>query len=405
MAENLQVLDGPAKVVTVQDAFIARLEADDFIHFKNQEKITARAAEIWCNREKVTGDAAFVPAPVSGFFPDQKDIWAVVSGDPVNAEFPYLISPAVDDFSKLVSLASLALQLQDQGKSPALVTNFVLEQRMERDVNDPDGKLHQANGQPLKGTEMALLRGVAAYLQVGFPRGVMQVDGHGLGFEYWASKYGLPLFTMTSMPLLFDEAVNHDMIKDRRSVTVSGDVGGVMLMNMMTELVESYGLEVKPVYGEKRSEEVFTSWGRSQIKGAQVIFGDDVISSGKTVFRKVLAKAFEYGAKNAVVLVPHTDLVQRTIDNLNDCPLPVTLVVGDTFPVRPEVADSVAANGRLLRVPVFDAVMKAAEMDKQNLLADVFTNKDTQVELLRQTGLGIFPPYVEKYRTVSDMLK
>jgi len=54
---------------------------------------------------------------------------------------------------------------------------------------------------------------------------------------------------------------------------------------------------------------------------------------------------------------------------------------------------------------VFGSVMKAAEMDMQNLLADVITNPDTQAELLRQTELAIFPPYVDRFRTASDMLE
>ena len=140
-------------------------------------------------------------------------------------------------------------------------------------------------------------------------------------------------------------------------------------MNMMKELASSYGIETETVYGEKRSEEVFTEWGQAKIKGAQVIFGDDIISSGKTIFQKVLAKAFEYGAKNAVVLVPHADLVEHTLQNLDSVQGDVSLVVGDTYPIRPEVAEAVAANQRLLRVPVFDGVMMAARMDAENLLA------------------------------------
>jgi phosphoribosylpyrophosphate synthetase len=271
---------------------------------------------------------------------------------------------------------------------------------MEREITDDSGALHG-----IPGIEMALLHGVAAYLSLGFPRGVIHVDGHGLGFEYQAGKYDLPVLTMTAMPKLINSAVNHKMIDNVRTVAVSGDVGGVIMMNMVAETAAKYGLEAETVYGEKRATEVFTSWGRKKIKGAQILFGDDIIASGRTVFQKVLRKAFEAGARNAVVLVTHADLVQHTLENLNDCEGDVALVVGDTFPVRPEVAEAVAANQRVLRVSVFDSVKMAAEMDALNLLADVFTNKSTQAELYRQTGLAIFPSYVSRYRTVSDMLK
>ena len=76
------------------------------------------------------------------------------------------------------------------------------------------------------------------------------------------------------------------MINSCRTVAVGGDVGGVMMMNMIGELGKDYGLAVETVYGEKRAEEVFTDWGKRKIKGAQVLFGDDVISSGRTVFQK-----------------------------------------------------------------------------------------------------------------------
>lgn len=392
-------------VATVQEAFECRLKEDQLINFSTQEKITKRVAELWEQRKPVIGTASFIPAPMSGFFPDKKDIWAVKSEKPVDLNFPYLFSPAVDDFADLVALACMGLELKEQGLQSTLVTNFVMEQRSEREIEDPEGDLHQIDGQPVKGIEMALLFGIAAFLEIGFPRGVIHTDGHSLGLEYFAGKVGLPIFTMTSMPLLFNEAIEHNLIKYRRSVVVSGDVGGVMVMNMMRELAQERGLEVEAVYGEKRAEEVFTEWGQSRINGAQVIFGDDIISSGKTLFQKVLSKAFDYGANNAVVFVPHADLVEHTLNNLNDCPLETVLVTGDTFPIRPEIKESISANNRLLRVQVFNSVMKAAEMDSRNLLTDVFNNSETQAELLRQTGLGIFPPYIARYRTVSDMLK
>ena len=382
---------------TVQEIFRARLASDEFINFSVQEEITARAAELWRTRERVSEEAAFIPAPVSGYFPDGRDVWAVRTTKINDSKFPYLFSPAVDDFADVVALTTAGLELLEKGKMPALVTNFVMEQAMERDVIDLDGELHG-----IPGIEMGLLRGLAAYLELGFPRGVMHVDGHGLGFEYWAGRYGLPVFTMTAMPKLFNEAVKFNMVESIRSVAVSGDVGSVMLMNHVAELAASYGLEVETVYGEKRAEEVFTDWGRDKIEDAQLLFGDDIMRSGKTVFQRVLKVAFAAGAKKAVILVPHADLLQHTLEN---CPGDVSLVVGDTFPVRPEIAEAVEANPRLLRVSVFDSVMKAAEMDARNLLADVFTNEETQAELLKQTGLAIFPPYVSRYRTVSDMLK
>ena len=58
----------------------------------------------------------------------------------------------------------------------------------------------------------------------------------------------------------------------------------------------------------------------------------------------MLKTAFEAGANNAVVFVTHADLVQHTLENLNDCQGDVKLVVGDTFPVRPEMEEAVAAN-------------------------------------------------------------
>lgn len=392
-------------IETVQEVFAKRLDQDELINFSRQETITQRAAELWRNREKVTGKAAFIPAPLSGFFPDGKDAWAVKSGEAVDGDFPYIWAPAVDTVDKLIAIITRGLELKEVGKRPTLVTNFVMEQRMEREVPDPEGALHQLNGEPVRGMEMALLHGVAAYLSLGFPRGVMHVDGHGLGFEYWAGKYDLPVLTMTAMPRLIDSAFSQGMIDEVRTVAVSGDVGGVMMMNMVAEVVASFGLEVETVYGEKRAEEVFTGWGRKKIKGAQVLFGDDIIASGRTVFQKVLRKAFEAGARNAAVLVTHADLVQHTLENLNNCEGDVSLVVGDTFPVRLELAEAVAANKRVLRVPVFDSVKMAAEMDALNLLTDVFTNEATQAELCRQTGLAIFPSYIPKYRTVSDMLK
>jgi len=385
-------------IETVQDAFAKRLDQDELINFSRQEAITQRATELWAGREKVIGEAKFIPAPVSGFFPDGKDPWGVKSGEVVDGDFPYIWAPAVDTAGKLIAIMTRGLELKKEGKRPALVTNFVMEQRMEREVEDNEGKLH---GTP--GIEMALLHGVTAILAQGFPRGVMHVDGHGLGLEHWAGKYDLPVFTMTAMPKLIDSAFDQGMIDDTRTVAVSGDVGGVMMMNMVAEVTASFGLEVETVYGEKRAVDVFTSWGRKKIKGAQVLFGDDIIASGKTVFQKVLKTAFEAGAKNAVVLVPHADLVPHTLENLDNCDGDVSLVVGDTFPVRPEVA--AAANKRLLRVPVFESVKMAAEMDALNLLADVFTNEATQAELFRQTRLAIFPSYVSRYRTVSNMLK
>lgn len=391
---------------SVQEVFRARLEADELINFSTQEKITRQAAKRWSGREKVNGPAAWIPAPVSGFFPDGKDVWALKSAEIVSqSKFPYLFAPAVDNFAAVLALVTRGLELQEMGKRPALVTNFIMEQRMEREVPDPEGVLHQVDGQPVKGIEMALLRGVVAILAQGFPRGVMHIEGHSLGFEHWASLYGLPALTMTAMPKLVAGAFEHEMIDQVRSVAVSGDVGGVPMMNMVTEFVANYGLELETVYGEKRAVEVFTDWAKQKIKGAQMLFGDDIISSGKTVFQKVLKTAFEAGARNAVVLVTHADLVQHTLDNLDSCEGDVSLVVGDTFPVRSEVAEAVAANKRLLVVPVFDSVKLAAEMDARNLLADIFTNEAKQAELYGQTGLAIFPPYVARYRTVSDMLK
>lgn len=393
------------KIETVQEVFAKRLDQDELINFSRQETITQRAAELWGKREKVTGKAAFIPAPVSGFFPDGKDAWAVKSSEAVGSNFPYIWAPAVDTTDKLIAIVNRGLELKEEGKRAVLVTNFVMEQRMEREVSDSEGVLHQLNGEPVRGMEMALLHGVAAYLSLGFPRGVMHIDGHGLGLEYLAGKYDLPVLTMTAMPRLIDSAFSQGMIDEVRSVAVSGDVGGVMMMNMVAEVAASFGLKTETVYGEKRAADVFTSWGRKKIKGAQVLFGDDIIASGKTVFQKVLRTAFESGARNAVVLVPHADLVPHTLENLDNCEGDVSLVVGDTFPIRPEVAEAVGTNQRLLRVPVFESVKMAAEMDAMNLLADVFTNKSTQAELYRQTGLAIFPSYVSRYRTVSDMLK
>ena len=388
------------RVETVQEVFTTRLDRDELINFSMQETITQGAAELWAGREKITGKAEFIPAPVSGFFPDGKDVWAVRRDEIVTGNFPYIWTPNVDSTDKLVAVVTRGLQLQREGKKPTLVTNFIMEQRMEREIKDQEGNLHGVTG-----VEMPLLQGVTAFLAQGFPRGLIHIEGHGLGLEYYAGQYKLPVLSLTAMPKLLKSAFDQGMIENIRTVAVSGDVGGVMMMNMVAELAAKYSLETETVYGEKRAEEVFTSRGRKKIKGAQVLFGDDIIASGKTVFQKVLRKAFEVGARNAVVLVTHADLVPHTLENLNNCEGDVSLVVGDTFPIRPEVATAVAANQRLLRVPVFDSVKMAAEMDALNLLADVFTNKSTQAELYRQTGLAIFPSYIPKYRTVSDMLK
>jgi len=385
---------------TTEAAFRIRLGTDELINFSVQKEITERASRLWVGREKVSGEAVWVPAPVSGVFPDGKDAWAVKETKEVEGQFPYIFSPNIASFDKLLAVAARGLELQRKRKPSVLVTNFVMQQRMEREINDPLGELHG-----IPGIEMALLEPIATLLAKAFPRGLIHTDGHGLGLEYWANLYGLPMLTLTSMPKLINAAFNHNMIQSRRSVSVSGDVGGVMLMNMVTEYVSGRGLEIKSVYGEKRAAAVFNDWAREQIQGAQVLFGDDIISSGKTVFQKVLKTAFEAGAANAVVFVPHADLVEHTLQNLDSVQGDVSLVVGDTFPIRPEVAEAVAANQRLLRVSVFESVMAAAKMDTANLLADVFTNEATQAELLRQTGLGIFPPYVARLRTASDMLE
>lgn len=399
MAENIE------KHGSVQEVFWDRLAKDSLIHFEAQKKITARMAEIWQNRERVVGEAEFIPAPTSGFFGDMKNSWAVMGAEPVKSEYPYIYAPAIDTYDKLFAVVNMGKRLVEQGKLPTLVTNFILAQQSERDVEDFEGKIHSIDGQSVKGIEIAMLPGIVETIQLGFPRGLMMTDGHGLGLEHAANNCGLPVFTMTSMPLLLNESLRQGKIKNMRSVAVGGDVGSVMLMNYMAELARKIGLETEAIYGEKRSEEVFTTYGQSRIKGAQVLFADDVIVSGRTIFTEVLPKADEYGADSAVVFVPHADLVSRTIENLNKCPLSVTLVIGDTFPVRPEVADTVAENRRLLRINVFDMVKAAARMDSQNLLTDVFTNEMTQVELLRQTGLGIFPPYVERFRTTEGMIQ
>ena len=385
---------------TTEAAFRARLATDSLVNFSVQKEITETTSRLWACREKVAGEAVWVPAPVSGIFPDGKDAWAVKEAKEVEGQFPYIFTPNIDSFDKLLAVAAMGLGLNREGKRAALVTNFVMQQRSEREIIDESGNLHG-----IPGIEMALLEPVAALLAKAFPRGLIQTDGHGLGFEYLANQYGLPMLTLTSMPKLINAAFNHNMIQSRRSVSVSGDVGGVPLMNMVAEYTRGYGLDIKAVYGEKRAVQVFNDWAKEQIRGAQILFGDDIISSGKTLFKKVLHAAFEAGANNAVVFVPHADLVELTLENLNSCPLPTVLVTADTFPVRPEVAEAVAGNQRLWREPVFGSVMKAAEMDMQNLLADVITNPDTQAELLRQTELAIFPPYVDRFRTASDMLE
>lgn len=384
--------------ITVQEAFEKRLAEDPLINFSVQAEITQSMAQLWFDREKVTGKVKFIPGPVSGYF-ENGEPWAVRPQTISRIKFPYVFSPAVATPHSLIAMQTFGMKLQDRGQKPALVTSFVMEQGMEREIKDSMGKLH---GVP--GIEMDLLYGVAKILQVGFPRGGIIVDGHGLGFEYLAEKVNWPLLTLTAMPRLFKAALDNNLVKNVRSVAVSGDVGSVMLMNHVAELAKFFGIQIQTVYGEKRSDEMFTSWGRATIKGAQVLFGDDVIRSGKTVFKKVLAKAFECGASSAVVFVTHADLIKHTLENLDDCPRAV-LVIGDTFPVRPEVADRIEANGRLLRVNVFDSVLAAAKMDSQNLLTDVFCSEATQANLLKQTGLAIFPPYVERYRTVSEMLQ
>ena len=387
-------------VETVQQAFENRLATDEFINFSAQKEITKRAGELWERREKVAGKAVFVPVPSCGFFPDNKDVWAVKNEEEIDTKYPYVLTPAVDDLAKLLSVVTYGLELQEKGQKPALVANLIPEQRMEREVVDSEGKLHG-----VKGTEMALLQGVASFLAQGFPRGLIHTEGHSLGLEYWAGKYDLPVLTLSAMPKLINEAISEGMIDNVRSVAVGGDAGGVMTMNMVSEYAGQLGMEIETVYGEKRAEEVFTDWGKGRIKGAQVLFGDDIISSGKTVFQKVLKTAFEAGARNAVVLVTHADLVQHTLNNLNSCAGRVSLVIGDTFPIRTEVTEALTLDKRILRVKVFEKVIKVAEMDAQNLLADVFTNEDIQAELFRQTEMVIFPSYVARYRTVSNMLK
>lgn len=385
---------------TVREVFLHRLGQDELINFSMQGEITEKAAKLWQNREQVTGEAAFIPAPESGFFPDGKDIWGARIDTEVQHEYPYIWSAAVDSVNKLLAATTRGLQLKEEGKRPTLVTNFIMEQRMERETNDQEGKLHG-----VRGIEMPLLQGVIAFLAQGFPRGLIHVEGHGLGLEYYAGKYNLPVLTLTAMPKLLQSAVDHEMVERMKTVVVSGDVGGVMMMNHVAELASNFGLQVERVCGEKRAANVFTSRGREKINGAQILFGDDIISSGRTVFDKVLKAAFVAGASKAIVLVPHTDLTRYTLDNLNKCAGDVNLVVGDTFPIRSEVVEAIETDNRILRVPVFASVVRAAEMDAHNLLADIFTNPETQELLLQTTGLSIFAPYFSKYRTVADMLE
>lgn len=387
-------------VETTEAAFRLRLDSDKLVNFSTQKEITDQAAELWAGREKVTGEAVWVPAPASGIFADGKDVWAVREERPVESGYPYIFSPNVDSFPKLLAVAAMGLELQRKGKKPALVTNFVMEQRSEREVSDLSGEIHGVSG-----IEMALLEPVAALLAQAFPRGLIHTDGHSLGFEYWANIYGLPVLTLTSMPKLINAAFNHNMVRNQQSASVSGDVGGVMLMNMVTEYVCGFGLEIESIYGEKRATQVFNDWARSRLRGKQVFFGDDITSTGRTIFTEVLPGVFDAEATNALVFVPHADLVPKTLENLTSVQGDVKMIVGNTFPVRPEMTKVIAANNRLLMVPVFESVMQAAAMDAANLLTRVHTDEAMQRELLRQTELAIFQPYVSRFRTASDMLE
>ena len=174
------------------------------------------------------------------------------------------------------------------------------------------------------GREPISARMIADMLITGGADRILTIDLHSSQIQGF---FDIPVDHLTAVGILSEHLRSHELSD---SVVVAPDAGRV---NMATQYANRLGLPVVIIHKRRRSpEETEIAHVVGEVRGKQPIIIDDMITTGGTINRSVLA-LLDKGAKPEIfVAATHPILVGRALEYLSH-PAIKQVVVTNTVPV------------------------------------------------------------------------
>ena len=179
----------------------------------------------------------------------------------------------------------------------------------------------------ITGREPISARMVADMLTAGGADRILTIDLHSPQIQGF---FDIAVDQLTAVGLLTEHMRRWDLTD---SVIVAPDAGRV---NMATDYAGRLGLPVVIVHkrrtGPERTEAAFVV---GEVRGKRPIIIDDMITTGGTISRSVVALVEQGAQPDVRVVATHAVLVGRFMENLNDRAITEVLVT-NTIPIPPE---------------------------------------------------------------------
>ncbi len=219
------------------------------------------------------------------------------------------------------------------------VLNFLGVQGAVVGAGDFPGQLNERLVMKHSGNvELPLLSTMTGMMNMSHVKQAVLWRTHGPGTAWWFLRNGISVLDLSPSPKMVAAAAN--LLSDNLKIVVS-DRGGVNAGLLLSDLTGCRDI----VYGDKdKSSGTKVSFAQSDLDslaGSTVLLEDDRAVTLGTL-QSVLTTMFAYGARRAVVMVTHAEMVgpawerYRQIMQLGD----VRFIVADTgIPMAPETRD------------------------------------------------------------------
>lgn len=355
-----------------------------FDHPYEQSLIAMAAGKMWQERGKISGRRLDLQIPVHGLFPDKKAPYIIDDQGVKPFDYGYLVG-GVRSLGRLMAVSVMGERREQLGSRMTLAAPFFEFQRMERDV------------QKEIGVELSTLSYAMRDLARGFSRGLIHLENHSLGTEYRALEAGMPILSLTAIPLLLKRARERLSDLSLKSVAVAVVDSGAYSLGRLTQWLLG-GDDVPLIVGDKTSKQRFNG-NLAEVRGRMVFMPDDLVGSGGTIIGadQELTRA---GAGDVMGLITHTPMEEGTEEKLSASG--IKLIVGNSLSYR-DTPGHRSRQARLIDngfdvVDVVEPLRRAVEMDAEEALVDVFSNPGTQGLLYRKTGLMLAPLLDGRFR-------
>lgn len=241
---------------------------------------------------------------------------------------------------------------------------------------------------------------------------IFTLSGHSPGTACKCLEANIPLLDLTPLPLLVDAAFQLNLLNDDL-VVATGDDGALELGVMAKDLLgrkTGKTVEIAPGFKKKdgkKTSVAFLPSDLEKVNGKTVIFAEDMIDSGKTIYFAI-EDLLAAGAIRVIVLATHAvmsdsegDWIKQLGENDN-----VKIIV--TNSIRAELPPTVKATQterqNIFFVDVLNPMEKMVDEDRQGNLRDIYSNQKTRMGLEGETGLTVTPWAIERYVDEAEEL-